>query len=88
VTVKIKSIEETFCLEDEEEIISHDQLLKELYEQPDEVWMNAIDDRYAEIQQANVSSSCIIDDCQDALAEYKEDVSDILPLDDIDTTDW
>lgn len=85
---KGKLLQENYDFNDEEEIIAHEELIKELAQESEEVWMDAIDDEYMEIQHVNSSNSWIVEDNQDALAEYMDDVSDAIVASDIDDFDW
>jgi len=85
---KYKLLQENYGLNDEEEIIAHEELVKELAQESDETWMYAIDEEYMEIQHVNSSNSWVVDDNQDALAEYMDDVSSVILTDDIDDFDW
>ena len=72
----------------EEEIIAHEELVKALAQDSESIWTYAIDTEYVKTQQANESGSWVIEDNQEALAEYMDDVSDVLLPEDIDTLDW
>ena len=71
-----------------DDFITREEITEEISQESDEVWVQAIDDVYMENQQANASSSWVIEDNQDALEEYMNEVSGIAMPEDIDSFDW
>ena len=71
-----------------DELIAREEIAQQINQDCNEVWVQAIDDVYMENQQANVSSSWVIEDNQDALEEYMNEVSGIVLPEDIDSFDW
>ena len=80
--------EKLFYIENDDESLSCNQQIKEMDEEPEEGWMDVIDSDYAKDQLANTSSTWIVEENSDALAEYMDDVSEIIQLDDIENIDW
>ena len=75
-------------LNNEEEIISQEQLVRELMHEPEDVWMHAIDEGYVKNQQANASNTWVVENNPDALEDYMDDVADIILPEDMDSFDW
>ena len=71
-----------------DDFITREEITEEISQESDEVWVQAIDDIYMEKQQANASRSWVIEDNQDALEEYMNEVSGIALPEDIDSFDW
>ncbi len=88
MAAKNKLLQEDYSFKNEDEIIAHEELVKELAQNAEEVWTHAIDEDYLDNLHANSSSSWVIEDNQDALAEYMDEVSDVILPEDIDKLDW
>ena len=83
-----KSAPQLFFTENLEDEPLYDRLAKEVEEQTNEVWMDAIDSSNAKDYLTNTSSPWIVEDDSNALDDYMDDVSDIIQLDDIENIEW
>ena len=83
--LSLASIEEA---EDEDEVIAYQRLVKELNLEVDDVWVDAIDPAKENNEQNNFSDPWVVEDNNDALFEYVDDVSDFISPESINNLDW
>lgn len=88
MTDKNKFETQSFFVDLEEETIAYQRLIKELNQEPDKVWVDAINPTSTKGQIAGSSSPWMIEDNSDALSEYIDDVSDFIDPEDINNFDW
>ncbi|MFK7795095.1 MAG: hypothetical protein AB8B89_07100 [Gammaproteobacteria bacterium] len=86
--MKNKSTAADFFIDGEEEIIAYQRLVKDLNQEHKDVWVDAIDPLNLNDKPAGGSIPWMIEDNNDALYEYMEDVSDFIDPDDISDLDW
>ena len=92
MSVKKTSTALSSFIDNDGETESYVRLIKELDMQAKhevgEVWMEAIDSLRLKDQLVNATSPWMIEDNNDALEGYMDDVSDFINLEDIDSFDW
>ena len=72
---------------DEDEVMAYQRLVRELDLELDDVWVDAID-HTKEKDELNDLSGPWVEDDNDALSEYVDNVSDFISPEDIDNLDW
>ena len=88
MTGKQKTIDESWLLDNKEELIDRENIRKQINLEPVVAWVQATDSHHNEVEQANAAESWVHDNNQDALEEYMDDVSDVLLSEDLDSFDW
>lgn len=67
-----------------DEINSYEELLNEASKETHQVWLDAVDNNVHDDNQANVTTTWLVEDNPDALSDYMQEVADVVLPEGID----